>query len=151
MILCDLRLTLPLSVVDLHRARLQNGFDFRIRRAKVTTYHVLHARKRIFDFGDLSWPFMTWLWPWPVPSRILTLTGYLHYPFKVTLAEFRAEAIDIAGPWLHHTETSKFDLRPDLDPRVELNLKIWSMLWGDLVESFLMLPRGARYDYWFSR
>ena len=32
------------------------------------------------------------------------------YPFEATLAELRAKAIDIAGPRLHHTETSKFDL-----------------------------------------
>ena len=38
------------------------------------------------------------------------LTGYLQYPFEVILAEFRAKAIDITGPMLHHTETSKFDL-----------------------------------------
>ena len=33
-----------------------------------------------------------------------------HFPLEATLAEFRAKAIDIAGPRLHHTETSKFDL-----------------------------------------
>ena len=40
----------------------------------------------------------------------LMLTGYLQYPFHVTLGEFRAKAINIAGPGLHHTGTSKFDL-----------------------------------------
>ena len=68
-------------------------------------------------------------------------TGYLHYPFEVTLAEFRAKAIDNAGPMLHHIETSKFDVLPDLDPRVEVKLKISSMLVSDLVESFQTLPR----------
>ena len=40
----------------------------------------------------------------------LTLTGYLHWPFDATLAEFRAKPIDSADPRLRHTETSKFDL-----------------------------------------
>ena len=40
----------------------------------------------------------------------LMLTGYLYYPLEVTLAEFRAKAIDSAVPRLHHTKTSKFDL-----------------------------------------
>ena len=40
----------------------------------------------------------------------LMLTGHLHELFEVPLAEFRATAIDIAGPKLHHTETSKFDI-----------------------------------------
>ena len=52
------------------------------------------------------------------------LTGYLHYQFEVTLAEFRAKAIGIAGPRLHYTAKSKFDLWQNLDSRVELNLKI---------------------------
>ena len=55
------------------------------------------------------------------------------------------------GPRLYHTETSKFDLWPDFDPRFKANLEILSMLWGDLVESFRTPPRGARYDHWFSR
>ena len=38
------------------------------------------------------------------------LTEYLQYPFEVTLAEFRAKAIDIPDARLHHIETSKFDL-----------------------------------------
>ena len=33
------------------------------------------------------------------------------------MAEFGAKAIDIAGHRHHHTETSKFGRRPDLDPR----------------------------------
>ena len=40
----------------------------------------------------------------------LMLTEYLQWPFGATLAEFRANAIDIAGRRPHHTETSKFDL-----------------------------------------
>ena len=36
----------------------------------------------------------------------LMLTEYLHKAFEVTLAEFRATAIAIAGPRLQHTETS---------------------------------------------
>ena len=60
------------------------------------------------------------------------------------MTEFRAKAIDIAGRRLHHIGTSKFDLGPDLDPRVEGNLKILSMLWEDLVEGFRAPPRGAR-------
>ena len=39
----------------------------------------------------------------------LMLTGYLHYPFEATLAEFRAKTIDITDPRLRHTETSKFN------------------------------------------
>ena len=34
--------------------------------------------KRIFDSGDVSWPFVTWPWHWPVLSTALLLTGYLH-------------------------------------------------------------------------
>ena len=73
----------------------------------------------------------------------LMLTGYFQQPFEATLAEFRANAIDIAGLGLHHTEASKFDLWPDLDPRLKVNLKILSMLWGDLVKSLQKPPRGA--------
>ena len=40
----------------------------------------------------------------------LMLTGYLQQSFEVSLAEFREKAINIAGPWPHHTQTSKFDL-----------------------------------------
>ena len=40
----------------------------------------------------------------------LMLTGALYKPFEVTLAEFRAKAIHISGPVLHHTETSEFDI-----------------------------------------
>ena len=54
----------------------------------------------------------------------LMLTGYLQLPFGVTLAESRAKAIDIADPRLHHTETSKLDICPDLDPKLKVNLKI---------------------------
>ena len=76
--LCDPGLTRPFSVVDLHGVRLQNGLEFWILRAKVTINHVSHARKRVFDSGDVSWPFVTWPWPWPVLSMALMLTGYLH-------------------------------------------------------------------------
>ena len=110
-----------------------------------------HGQKRIFEFGDLSWPFVTWSWPWLVLSMTLVLTGYLQKPFHVTLGEFWAKATDIAGPGLHHTETSKFDLWPDLDPKLKVNLKILSMLWEELVENFRTPPRGVRYDHWFSR
>ena len=65
----------------------------------------------------------------------------------MTLAEFRARAIDIAGPGLHHKETSKFDI----DRTFKVNLKILSMLRGDLVGNFRTLPRGAQYEHWFSR
>ena len=64
--LCDRGLTWPFSVVDLHGFRLQNGFNFWILREKVTINHVPHARKRIFDSGDLSWsaldpePYLVW-------------------------------------------------------------------------------------------
>ena len=40
----------------------------------------------------------------------IMLTGYLQQSFRITLGEFRTKAIDIAGPGLHHTGTSKFDL-----------------------------------------
>ena len=79
------------------------------------------------------------------------LTGYLKRPFDVTLGEFRAKAIDTAGPRLHHTETSKFGLLSDVDPELKINLKILSMFWGDIVESFRTPHRGARYDHWFLR
>ena len=65
---------------------------------------------------------------------------YAHWVLSLSLwgnfAEFRAKAIDIAGPRLHHTETSKFKLWPRLDPTDEVNLKTLSMLWGDLVRAF---------------
>ena len=47
-----------------------------------------------------------------------------------SLAEFRAKGIDIAGPRLHHTETSKLNLCPDLDPRLKIHLKVLSTPWG---------------------
>ena len=78
------------------------------------------------------------------------LAGYLHYPFEVTLAEFRAKTIDIARHRLRHTETSIFDLWHDLDPRLKVNLKISNIFWKDLVESFRTSPRGARCNHWFS-
>ena len=53
----------------------------------------------------------------------LIFTGHLLYPFWVTWAEFRAKPIDITGPRLRHTGTSKFNVWPDLDLRVKLNLK----------------------------
>ena len=34
--------------------------------------------KKTFWFVDLSWPFVTWSWPWPVLSMTFMLTGYLH-------------------------------------------------------------------------
>ena len=46
----------------------------------------------------------------------------------------------------HHTKTSKFDLWPYLDSRFKINLKILSMLLGELVESFRTSPRGDRFD-----
>ena len=104
--LYDSGLTRPFFFVDLHGVRLQNSFDFWILRAEVTMNHVPHTRKRIFDFGELSWPFVTWPWHWRVFSMTLMLTGYLQLPFGVTLAEFRARAIDIAGPRHHRTEAS---------------------------------------------
>ena len=50
-----------------------------------------------------------------------------------------------------HEETSDVDLLPDLDPKVDLDLKILRMLWEDLVESFRTPPREARYNHRFSR
>ena len=52
-------MTWPFSVVDFHGVRLLNSFDLWILRAKVTLKHVPHARKGIFDSGNLSrllWP-----------------------------------------------------------------------------------------------
>ena len=54
--LCDPGLTLPFSIVDFLGVRLQNGFDFWILRAKMPKKRVPHARTRVFEFGDLSWP-----------------------------------------------------------------------------------------------
>ena len=79
------------------------------------------------------------------------LTRYLHLPFELTLTQFRAKAIDIAGPRLHHTEPSKLYVSPDIGPRSVVNLKALSMLWGGLAESFRTPPRVARYDHCFSR
>ena len=64
---------------------------------------------------SLWWPFLTLTLYFldltlTVLSMTLMLTGYLQYPFEIILAEFRAKAIIITGPLLHHTETSKFDL-----------------------------------------
>ena len=85
MTLCDPGLTWPF-VVDLHGVRFQNGFDFWILRAKVTMKHVPHFRNRIFDSGDLSWPFVTLPWHWPVQygtyaNRVssLALWGYFRF------------------------------------------------------------------------
>ena len=79
----DPRLTWPFSVVDLNGVRLLSGFDFLILRAKLTKNLVTHARKRIFDFGDILWPFLTWTWHWPILNDIyahmvssLALWGY---------------------------------------------------------------------------
>ena len=66
------------SVVDLHGIRLQKGFDFWMLHTKVTINHVPHARKRILNFCDFSWPFVTWPWRWPILSMSLMLTQYLH-------------------------------------------------------------------------
>ena len=141
---CDTGLTWPFSVVDLHGVRSENGFDFWFFRAKVTIDHVPHARKRILilvTFRDVLWRFVTWPWSWPDdPYITLMLTGYLQHPFEVNLAEFRAKAIDIAGSRLHLNEMSKFDLWPNLDPRFKVNIKILSMLWRYLVESFRTPP-----------
>ena len=73
----------------------------------------------------------------------LMLTDFLLNAFEVTLVEFRSKVIDIASPSLHHTDTPKFDIQPELGLRVELNIKTVSMLWEDLVESFLMRRRGS--------
>ena len=59
------------------------------------------------------------------------------------MAEFRARAIDIAGSKLHHTKTPKFDIWPDLDPKLKVNLKILSMLWEDLAELLNVASRGT--------
>ena len=56
----------------------------------------------------------------------LILTRHLHHPFDVALAKFRAKTINIIGPRLFHTETSKSDHLPDLDPRLKVNLKVKS-------------------------
>ena len=113
-------------------------------RAKVTINHVLHARKKRF-----WWPFVTFR---DLTLTLLSvtplLTGYLYQPFEVTLAQFRAKAIDSAGPRLYHEETSRFDLWPD--PNFKVKLKILNIIWGDLMENCWTTPRGARYDYWFS-
>ena len=140
----------PSPVVDLHGVRLQNGFEFWILRAKVTINHVLACPKESFWFW---WLFVAWPWPWPCLVWHLYSQGIFTSPlaFWGHLTEFRAKAIDIAGPRLHHTKTSKIDLWPDLDPRFKVNLKIISTLWRDLVERFRTPHRGARCDHWFLR
>ena len=48
---------------------------------------------------------------------------------------------------LHHTETTKFELRYDFDQILKVNPKILSMAWGNLAETFRTPPRGARYHH----
>ena len=145
---CDLGLTRPFTVVDFHGSRSQNGLVSYSTCKKWPYIMCLTAEKN--DSGDLSWPFVTCFWPWPVPSMALMLIGYLHQPIEIILAEFRAKTIDIACPRLRHTETSKFDLSANLDTRLKTN-KILRMLWKDHVKGFRTPPRGARYDHWFWR
>ena len=71
----------------------------------------------LLTFGDLSRPGPYIVW-------------HLWWPFDVTLAEFRARAIDVVSLRFHHTETSKFDILPNLDRKFMFNLKILSMPWG---------------------
>ena len=140
MALCDSWLTRPFSVIGLHGVRLQNGLDFWILRAKVTINHVPHARKRIFDSGDLSWPDLD---PDPYLVWRLCSHGIFTSPLRLLWPSFEQKTINITDPRFRHTETSKFDSWPDLDPRLKVNLRILSMHWKDLVESFRTPPRGA--------
>ena len=86
--LCVPGLTWPFSVVDLHGFRLQNGFVFLILRAKVTINHVLHARKRIFDSGDLPWPSWPDLDPDPYLVWHLCSQGVFTGPLRLLWLSF---------------------------------------------------------------
>ena len=69
LILCDLVLTWPFSVIELHGVRLQNAFDFLILRARVILNMCLMPEKNNFDSGDLSWPFVAFCYLTLKPAR----------------------------------------------------------------------------------
>ena len=150
LILCNPRLTWSFSVVDLHGVRLQNGFDFRILRAKLTINHVPHVRfffnlVTFRDFHDLT--FTLTRTKYDIYAHMVSSLGLWGY-FGWVLSKKLSILLPLG---FIVQKRQKFDLWPDLDPRVEVNLKILSMLWWDLVESFRTPPHGARYDHWFLR
>ena len=102
----------------------------------------------LVTFRDHSWPDLD---PDPYLVWHLCLQGIFTGPLRPLKLSFEQNTIDIAGPMLRHTGTSKFDLLPELDPSFQINLKILSILWEDDIESFRTPPRVAWYDHWFSR
>ena len=141
------RVNRPFSVVDLHRVRVQNGLNFWILRAKLTINHVPHARKRIFDSVDLSWPFVTWLDPVPNLVWHFCSQDIFTSPLRLLWPSFQQKLSIFPALGFVIQKRKIIDIWPDLDQRLRANLKILRMLWRNLEENYLTPPRGARYDH----
>ena len=55
--------------------KMDSNFDFYVQNCLENMWRM--PQKDFFEFGDISWPVVTWPLPWPVLSMTLMLTGYL--------------------------------------------------------------------------
>ena len=84
----------------------------------------------LVTFRDLSWPA---LGPDPYLVWGMCSNGILSIPLRLLWPSFE-QKLSMLRLSLSHTEMPKFDLLPDLDPRLKVNLKILSTVErGDLI------------------